>query len=91
MQNHFGFFCGDLKIRLTESNAKYCYLKKLTCKGTLLQVFICLRPPRLVGSESGQKQSVKLLQNMVSNTTQHPHPLAATHCLYIQYFDFGKG
>jgi hypothetical protein len=26
-----------------------------------------------VGSESGQKQSVKLLQNMVYNTTQHPH------------------
>jgi hypothetical protein len=40
-------------------------------------VFICLRPPPIlgfclgwssnfVGSESGQKQSVKLLQNMVS-------------------------
>jgi hypothetical protein len=27
-----------------------------------------------VGSESGQKQSVKLLQNMVYNTTQHPPP-----------------
>jgi hypothetical protein len=25
-----------------------------------------------VGSESGQKQSLKLLQNMVYNTTQHP-------------------
>jgi hypothetical protein len=51
----------------------------------LLQVFICLRPPPLqgfclgwssifVGSESGQKQSVKLLQNMASNTTQYPPP-----------------
>jgi hypothetical protein len=38
--------------------------------------------PFFVGSESGQKQSVKLLQNMVSNTTQQP-----THCLH---FDFGK-
>jgi hypothetical protein len=28
---------------------------------------------------------------MVSNTTQHPHPLQATNCLYIMYFDFGKG
>jgi hypothetical protein len=28
---------------------------------------------------------------MVSNTTQHPHPLPATHCLYILYFDFEKG
>jgi hypothetical protein len=27
-----------------------------------------------VGSKSGQKQSVKLLQNMVYNTTQHPPP-----------------
>jgi hypothetical protein len=31
------------KIRLIESNAKSCYLKKLTCKGTLGQVFICRR------------------------------------------------
>jgi hypothetical protein len=29
---------------------------------------------------------------MVSNTTQPPpHPLPATHCMYIMYFDFGKG
>jgi hypothetical protein len=27
------------KIRLIESNAKCRYLKKLTCKGTLRQVF----------------------------------------------------
>jgi hypothetical protein len=49
------------------------------------QVFICLRPPPLkgfclgrssnfVGSESGQIQNVKLLQNMVFNRTQHPPP-----------------
>jgi hypothetical protein len=31
------------KIRLIESNAKCRYLKKLTCKGTLRQVFICRR------------------------------------------------
>ncbi len=58
---------------------------KLTCKGTLRQVIICLRPPSLpgfclgwssnfVGSESGQIQSVKLQQNMTSNRTQHPTP-----------------
>jgi hypothetical protein len=29
---------------------------------------------KLVGSESDQKQSGKLLQSMVSNTTQHPPP-----------------
>jgi hypothetical protein len=68
----------------------------MTCKETLRQVFICLRPPPLlvfclrwwsifVGSESGQEQSVKLLQNMVSNTTQQlptpsqPHTVC-TYC-----------
>jgi hypothetical protein len=76
--------------------------KKLTSQGTLRQVFICLRPPPLlgfclgwssnfVGSGSGQIQSVKLLQNMISNKTKHSHPLQATHCLKILYFDTGKG
>ncbi len=32
------------KIRLIEGNAKCRHLKKLTCKGTSRQVFICLRP-----------------------------------------------
>ncbi len=32
------------KIRLKEGNAKCHHLKKLTCKGTLRLVFICLRP-----------------------------------------------
>ncbi len=48
----------------------------------------------LVGSEFGQKQSVKLLQNMVYNTTQHlptPPPPTAKHCLYILCVYFGKG
>jgi hypothetical protein len=31
------------KIKLIESNAKCCYLKKLTCKGSWRQVFICLK------------------------------------------------
>ncbi len=44
--------------------------------------FFCLGwGSNFVGSESGQKKSVKLLQNMVYNTTQHPPPTAA-HCLY---------
>jgi hypothetical protein len=33
------------KIRLIESNAKYRYLKKLTCKGTLRQVFYLSEAP----------------------------------------------
>jgi hypothetical protein len=32
------------KKRLIEGNAKCSHLKKLTCKGTLRQVFICLWP-----------------------------------------------
>jgi hypothetical protein len=35
-----------------------------------------------VGSESGQKLSVKLLQNMVYNTTQHPPP-PHRHTLFV--------
>ena len=61
-----------------------------------------MRPPSLlgfclgwssdfVGSEYGQIQSVKLLQNMISNTTQRPPPPPDTHCLYILYFDTGNG
>jgi hypothetical protein len=34
---------------------------------------------KFLGSKSGQKQSVKPLQNMVSST--NPHPFPATHCL----------
>jgi hypothetical protein len=39
----------------------------------LVFLFVCLCS-NFVGSESGQKQSVKLLQNMVYNTTHHPTP-----------------
>jgi hypothetical protein len=42
-----------------------------------------------VGSESGQKQSVKLLQNMVYSTIQIPPlPPSHTNCLYILYSTF---
>jgi hypothetical protein len=43
----------------------------------------------LVGSESGQKQSVKLLQNMVCNTTQHPFPHHHTRSVYNNIY-FGN-
>jgi hypothetical protein len=33
--------------KLIDSNARCSYLKKFTCKGTLRQVFICLRPRTL--------------------------------------------
>ncbi len=63
-------------------------IKTSICKCRLYWCF-CLEN-NFVGSESGQKQSVKLLQNMVYNTTQNPHP-SATHFLYILYVNFGKG
>ncbi len=75
------------------TKAKCRHLKKSTQRQVL---FMCSRrsPPFLgfcfgwsssfVGSESGQTQSVKLLQNMVSNRTQHPqqpHPVTATQSI----------
>jgi hypothetical protein len=92
-------------INYIDTKAKCPSSKKLTCQGTLRNVFICLRPPSLlgfclgwssnfVGSESGPIYSVKLLQNMVSNMTQQstpPHSLPTTHCLYTLHFDTGKG
>jgi hypothetical protein len=45
-----------------------------------------------IGSESYQKQSVKLLQNMVYNTTQHLHPPPPQpHTVCILYVYFGRG
>jgi hypothetical protein len=89
------------KIRLIESSAKCRHLRKFTCKGTLRQVFICLRPPSLlgyclgwssniVGSESGQIQCVKFLQNMVS-TRPHSPPTPSQPVTVSLYFDTGKG
>ncbi len=83
------------KIRLIEGNAKCRHLKKYICKGTLRQMLILLRHPPLqwfclrwpsnfVGSESGQIQSVKIPQNMVSNRTPIPQRPYALYT-YIQY------
>jgi hypothetical protein len=72
----------------------------VTCKGTLQQMFICVRPPPLlgfslglsnnfVGSESGQIQSVKLQQNMVSTPPPPPPNPSQPHtvckyCIFTQ-------
>ncbi len=87
--------CHHGLINYIDNKAICCHLKQLTCKGTLRQLFICLRPPPLlgfcfgwcsnfVGSESGQIQSVKLLQNMVSNRILYPPPPYTLHT-DIQY------
>jgi hypothetical protein len=45
-----------------------------------------------VGSESGQIQSVKTPAEYGLQTGLNtPHPFPSTHCLYILYFDTGKG
>ncbi len=79
-------------INYINSRAKFCHLKK-PIKELFRQVFICLRPPPLLGfclvwssnfvdSDFGQIQSVKLLQNMVSNRTQHTLP-SPSHTLSV--------
>jgi hypothetical protein len=56
----------SLLIEYIDTKAKCRHLKRLTCKGTLRQVFICLRPPpppgfclgwssNFVGSEFGYR------------------------------------
>ncbi len=42
--NHRGLLVRRRKIGLIEGNAKCRHLNNMTCKGTLRQVFICLRP-----------------------------------------------
>jgi hypothetical protein len=42
------------KIILIKGKAKCRYLRKFTCKGTLRQVFTCLRPPPILGFCLGQ-------------------------------------
>jgi hypothetical protein len=78
------------KIRLIESNAKMSLSKKIelqrdfvaVSEGPLLLSFSLGWRSNFVGFESDQKQSVKLLQNIFSNATQHPHPLPS-HTLSV--------
>ncbi len=82
------------KIRLIESNAKCRYLKQLTCRWLWGRCLSVLRTPPLqgfclgwwsnfVGSKSGQKQTVKLLQNMVSKEPNNsPTPPSQTLSVY---------
>ncbi len=80
--------CGS--ATLIGSNEKSRHLNNLPANqicGRSLSVWGPPSPPRFLfaGSEFGQIHIVKLLQNMLSNRTQHPHPLPATRCLYILY------
>ncbi len=104
-----GLCLQDLKvirrtIKLIEGSAKCRHVKKLTCKGTLRQLFICLRPPPLqgfgfgrssnfVGSESSQIQTTeyKTPCKIWSPTEPHtlPHPRYTLNT-NIQYTSEGE-
>ncbi len=96
---------GRRKTRAIESNAKFRYLKKLTCNGTLRQVFIFLRLSPYLGfcleenqfcrfwiwSEKRVVNSCRKWTSTQLNTPPPPHPHPATICRYILYFFVGKG
>jgi hypothetical protein len=66
-------------------------LKTPIPKWRLYWCFCLGRCRNFVGSESGQKQNVKLLHNILYNTTQHPPPpLPHTVCIYCK-FPLGRG
>ncbi len=76
--------------------AKKGYLKEnlnnLPTKGPFPPRFCLGGSGNFVGSGSGQIQSViKLLQNLVSNRTQHPPTPSQPHTVCISYFDTGGG
>ena len=77
-----GSSCCCAHTRHGRSNFKYTN----PLMSYLLVIFVWGGGSNFVGSESGQKQSVKLLQNMVYSTIQHPPtPPSDTHCLYKLY------
>ncbi len=90
------------QINFKDTRAKCCHLKNWPVKGLCgrcLSVWGSLPPRFLFGwfsnfvvTESGQIQSVKLLQNMVSNRTQHsPPPPSHTLSVYTVLRHRGGG
>ncbi len=74
------------------SSSKIIYLKRDFAAGVYLSE--APFPPRFwfgVGSESGQIQTVKLLQNVVSSSTNTLHPLSAPHCLKYTVLSLTQG
>ncbi len=92
-------------IKYRDAKSKCCHLKKLPVQidcGRCLSVWGPLHfkgflgwSSNFVGCESGQIKSLKLLQNIVSNRTQHPpHPPSRTLSGYIVllwHTDGGRG
>jgi hypothetical protein len=73
-----------IRCLIPRFSSVYPWTKELKDTNPLMSslLVICLGwCSNFVGSESGQKQSVKLLQNMVYSTIQHPRP--QSHTLYV--------
>ncbi len=60
-----------------------CFKDTNPLMSSLLVIFVWGGGSNFVGSEFGQKQSVKLLQNMVYSTIQHPPPPPPRHTLSV--------
>ncbi len=80
------------KTRLIKSNVKCLYLKILTRKGTLQQVFVWLRSPLLLGFVWGGKAILKvmnLVRNRILNSRRKGSPTQldtpAPHTVCISY------
>ncbi len=80
--------CGHLKNGPVKRLCGSC----LSVCGPLPPVGFCLEwCSNFLGSESGQIQSVKLLKNMVSNTTQQQSPPPIQTLSAFTIFDTGRG
>jgi hypothetical protein len=68
-------------------------LRTVYTMSSLLVILVWGGVAIFLGSESGPKQSVKLLQNMVYNTTQYPPPphSPAVHNVYLLWEGGGGG
>ncbi len=95
------FFIHGL-INCTDTKAKCHLIKKIDLyRDFAVGIYLSEAHPLLgfcsgwssnfVGSESGQIHIQMFMQNIVSNRTQYPHSLPATHCLYTLYFGTEKG
>ncbi len=82
VQQRLALYSYRRMISLIEGKAKWRHLRKLTCKGTLRQVFICLRPKLCIhaysilihtrkGGEGRDKVGVATIHKKLGRKYQH--------------------